>query len=176
MDFKQLLLKEILEDDDKYESIIGNPLYINQFKFTKFIKKDLISMIKEPSLFFDKNKRTIKFHFDLMHGKGNLEKAINLLEQDDKKDFTDYVNSEVSFSPHNMFICKSKKILENYYKSIFPWLKRCEKEFGFELKGYGLRRIYGFLAERFMSFWFRKYTKFKIIPIVFKDLKDFRKN
>ena len=111
-----------------------------------------------------------------MHGKGNLEKAINLLEQDDKKDFTDYVNSEVSFSPHNMFICKSKKILENYYKSIFPWLKRCEKEFGFELKGYGLRRIYGFLAERFMSFWFRKYTKFKIIPIVFKDLKDFRKN
>ena len=176
MDFKQLLLKEILEDDDKYESIIGNPLYINQFKFTKFIKKDLISMIKEPSLFFDKNKRTIKFHFDLMHGKGNLEKAINLLEQDDKKDFTDYVNSAVSFSPHNMFICKSEKILENYYKSIFPWLKRCEKEFGFELKGYGLRRIYGFLAERFMSFWFRKYTKFKIIPIVFKDLKDFRKN
>ena len=39
MDFKQLLLKEIPEDDDKYESIIGNPLYINQFKFTKFIKK-----------------------------------------------------------------------------------------------------------------------------------------
>ena len=75
-----------------------------------------------------------------------------------------------------MFICRSKKILENYYKSIFPWLERCEKEFGFEFKGYGLRRIYGFLAERFMSFWFRKYTKFKIIPIVFKDLKDFRKN
>ena len=45
-------------------------------------------MIKEPSLFFDKNKRTIKIHFDLMHGNGNLEKAINLLEQDDKKDFT----------------------------------------------------------------------------------------
>ena len=69
-------------------------------------------MIKKPSLFFNKNKRTLKFHFDLMHGKGNLDKAINLLDQDDKKDFSDFVNSEVSFNPHNMFICRSKKILK----------------------------------------------------------------
>ena len=30
-----------------------------------------------------------------MHGKGNLDKAINLLDQEDK-DFSDFVNSEVS--------------------------------------------------------------------------------
>ena len=65
-------------------------------------------MIK-PSLFLDK-KRNIKFHFDMMHGEGNLDKAINLLEAKDKNDFKDYVNSEVSFSPHNMFICKSENI------------------------------------------------------------------
>ncbi len=175
-DFQKVLLKEISDNDDKYESIIGDQLYINQFKFTKFIKKDFISMIKNPSLFFNKNKRTLKFHFDLMHGKGNLDKAINLLDQDDKKDFSEFVNSEVSFNPHNMFICRSKKILKNYYESIFPWLERCEREFGFELEGYGLRRIYGFLAERYMSFWFKKYTKYKTLPIVFKDLKDFKKN
>ena len=172
--FKKVLLKEISDNDDKFESIIGNQLYINQFKLTKFIKKDFISMIKKPSLFFNKNKRTLKFHFDLMHGKGNLDKAINLLDQEDKKDFSDFVNSEVSFNPHNMFICRSKKILKNYYESIFPWLERCEREFGFELEGYGLRRIYGFLAERYMSFWFKKYTKHKTLPIVFKDLRDFR--
>ena len=63
---------------------------------------------------------------------------------------------EVSFNPHNMFICKSNIILNNYYETIFPWLG--EKLFGFDLKGYGLKRIYGFLAERFMSYWFRKYT------------------
>ena len=175
-DFQKVLLKEIPDNDDKYESIIGNQLYINQFKLTKFIKKDFISMIKNPSLFFNKNKRTLKFHFDLMHGKGNLNKAINLLDQDDKKDFSEFVNSEVSFNPHNMFICRSKKILKNYYESIFPWLERCEREFGFELEGYGLRRIYGFLAERYMSFWFKKYTKYKTLPIVFKDLRDFKKN
>jgi hypothetical protein len=71
-----------------------------------------------------------------------------------------------------MFICRSTKILNNYYSSIFPWLKRCEKEFGFQLDGYGLKRIYGFLAERYMSFWFRKYTKFSIMPIIFKDITE----
>ena len=37
-----------------------------------------------------------------------------------------------------MFICNSKKILNNYYNSVFPWLKKCEKEFGFKLDGSGL--------------------------------------
>ena len=62
--------------------------------------------------------------------------------------------------------------LEKYYSSVFPWLTRCEKEFGFNLEGYGLKRIYGFLAERYMSFWFQKYTKFKTLPITFKDISD----
>ena len=60
-----------------------------------------------------------------------------------------------------MFICKSKDIIKAYYKSLFPWLLECEKLFGFELKGYGKRRIYGFLAERYLSFWFTKNTNFK---------------
>ena len=70
-----------------------------------------------------------------------------------------------------MFICKSKKIIKNYYETVFPWLERCEKEFGFgNLKGYGETRIYGFLAERFMSYWFKKNTKYKTMPIVFYDI------
>ena len=110
----------------------------------------------------------------MMHGEGNLDKAIDLLETSDRKDFLHYVSTEVSFSPHNMFICKTKNILEKYYNSVFPWLENCEKIFGFNLKGYGLKRIYGFLAERYMSFWFKKYTKFKNLPIIFKDISDFK--
>ena len=72
-----------------------------------------------------------------------------------------------------MFICKSKEKLNHYYNSLFPWLERCEAEFGFDLKGYGLKRIYGFLAERYLSYWFKKYTKFKTMPIIFKDISDF---
>ena len=164
------VLKEISHNQSNYESILGEPMFINQLRLSKFLKKNFKTMIKNPSLFFDKSKRNIKFHFDMMHGQGNLEKAINLLEKEDRSSFKDFVNSEISFNPHNMFICKSPKILNKYYESLFPWLKRCENEFGFNLEGYGLKRIYGFLAERFMSYWFKKNTNFSTLPIIFQDI------
>ena len=53
-------------------------------------------MMKKPSLFFNKSQRNISFHFDLMHGDGNLRRAINLLGKEHKNDFLDFVNTEVS--------------------------------------------------------------------------------
>ena len=173
LDFKTLLVNNIPEEYDSYDSIIGEPIYINQFRFSKFIKKNLSTMIRNPSLFINKKKRNIKFHFDMMHGHGNLLKAINLLDDKEKKDFTEFVNNSVSFNPHNMFICKSKKLLKLYYESLFPWLERCEGIFGFDLEGYGMKRMYGFLAERYMSYWFMKYSKFTLMPILFKNISDF---
>ncbi len=174
--FKNLcgaVLKNIPKELDNYDSFIGEPFYINQFRFSKFIKRNFYKMISNPSLIFFKNKRNIKFHFDMWHGNGNLDSAIDLIEGDDREEFRHYVNSKVYFSPHNMFICK-KSTLKKYYEAVLPWLNRCEALFGFEdLKGYGLKRIYGFLAERYLSFWFKKYTRFKEMPIFFKDLSDF---
>ena len=171
--FEKLLLKDISKDLDSYESILGEPLFINQLRLSKFLKKNFKTMIKSPSLFFNKKKRNLRFHFNMMHGKKNLSKAINLLDVTEKKDFEFFIDNSVSFNPHNMFICKSREKLKLYYESLFPWLERCEKEFGFDLDGYGLKRIYGFLAERYMSYWFQKYTKFKLMPILFKDISDF---
>ena len=51
-----------------------------------------------------------------------------------------------------------------------------KKNLALTLEGYGLKRIYGFLAERYMSFWFQKYTKFKTLPITFKDISDLIKD
>ncbi|MBL6857611.1 MAG: DUF4422 domain-containing protein [Pelagibacteraceae bacterium] len=168
------VLKEIPSDLNKYNSIIGENLFVNQLRFSKFVKHNLKTIIREPSLLFNKNKRTIKFHFDMMHGNGNLDKAIQILNTKDRNDFNDFVNTEVSFNPHNMFICKNKDILYSYYESLFPWLHECEKIFGFkDLKGFGLQRIYGFLAERYMSYWFKKYTRHVTLPILFKDISDF---
>ena len=172
--FKKSLLINIPNEIEEYESILGEPLYINQFRLSKFLKKNLKTMIKKPSLFFNKDRRNLKFHFDMMHGHGNLSKALNLLDKSDKEDFKIFLETSVSFNPHNMFICKSYKTLKLYYDSLFPWLERCENEFGFNLHGYGLQRIYGFLAERYMSYWFKKNTKFKIMPILFKDITDFQ--
>ena len=38
----------------------------------------------------------------------------------------------------------SKEKIINYYTSVFQWLYKCEKIFGFDLKGYGQKRMYGF--------------------------------
>ena len=62
-------------------------------------------------------------------------------------------------------------LLLNYYETIFPWLERCEDIFGFKnLHGYDLTRIYGFLAERFLSYWFTRNAKFKTMNITFYDI------
>ena len=173
-DLKQNILSKIPANLSGYESIIGEDFYVNQLKLSKFIKHNFKTVLSNPNLLFDKNKRTIKFHFDMMHGKGNLDKAISVLNKSDRDDFKEYVNTEVSFSPHNMFVCKSFKILFTYYESLFPWLFNCEKIFGFNSEAkYGLKRIYGFLAERYLSYWFKKYTNFIKLPIQFKDLSDF---
>ena len=80
------------------------------------------------------------------------------------------MENNTEFHTHNMFICKTEKI-KNYYEIIFPWLEKCEKIFGFDnLDSYGTKRIYGFLAERYMSYWFKKYTNFSTMPIIFKDI------
>ena len=169
---KKNIINSIPKEYEVFESILGEPYFINQLRLTKFLKKNIVKILKNPSLLYDEQKRNLKFHFDLMHGDGNLQRAISLLDKNEKDDFENFVNSEVSFNPHNMFICKSKTILEKYYNSIFPWLKKCEKEFGFNLEGYGLKRIYGFLAERYMSYWFKKYTKYKTMPIIFQDISS----
>ena len=177
LEFKSKILHSIPEKIEVFDTILGMDLHINQIKFSKLIKKGLKKIITKPSLIFNQNKRTIKFHFDIMHGDGNLDKAISLLDNKEKNDFNDYVNSNLSFSPHNMFIVKKKEILIDYYNSLFPWLNRCEKIFGFNnLNSYGLKRIYGFLAERYMSYWFKKYTKYYLMNIFFKDISDFLKN
>ena len=97
----------------------------------------------------------------------------NALEENTHRDgFMNYVDSKQYFHPQNMFICKSKKLLINYYNALFPWLEKCEEIFPEEsLKGYDLTRIYGFLAERFLSYWFKKNYKYKTMPIIFYDIK-----
>ena len=169
---KENLIKDITDELNEFDCILGKPFSVNQLKLTKFIKRNFLKLIKNPSVIYSSKKRNIKFHFDIFHGEGHLDEAIKLLDNENKNDFKDFVNLNTSFNPHNMFMCK-KKYLEKYYSSVFPWLKKCEKKFGFEnLKGYGMKRIYGFLAERYLSYWFQKNSRVKEYPIVVKDLLD----
>tara|TARA_B100000963_G_C22561580_1_gene641625 strand:+ start:43 stop:864 length:822 start_codon:yes stop_codon:yes gene_type:complete len=172
--FKRLLIKNIDILDEKFDCLLGNKFSVQNYKFSKIVKNHLKEFLKNPSLIFNKEKRNLKFHFDLFHGKGNLELAIDQLDNKNKYEFKKYMNENTEFHPHNMFICK-KNILSNYYEIIFPWLEKCENIFGFEnLNEYGNRRIYGFLAERFLSFWFQKNYNIKEVNILGKDLTDYK--
>ena len=144
---------------------------MNDLKTIKILKYGKLALLRNPKSILKKN-RNIKFHFDMFHGNGVLDKAIDLLDIKDREDFREYVNKNNSFNPANLFICRSRKLIERYYQTIFMWLSDCEKIFGFDLKGYGQVRIYGFLAERFLPFWFNKYANCLDWPIIFNDLRD----
>ncbi len=167
------LVKTIPSNLKDYDCILGKKSPVDNYRF-KFFKKNLLKILLTPSVIFFRSKRSIKFHFDVFHGEGNLDLAIDLLDKENRDGFRDFVETKTSFNPHNMFICK-KKFLNSYYASVFPWLEKCENIFGFsELKGYGMKRIYGFLAERYLSYWFQKNANVIEYPIFFKDISDYK--
>jgi hypothetical protein len=171
---KDSVIKNIEITNKNFNCILGKKFSVKDFKLSKIIKHHLTYFISKPNLFFRKNDRNLKVNFDLFHGKGNLDLALEFLDKENKKEFLHYMNNETSFHPHNMFICKTE-ILKNYYDIVFPWLKKCEAVFGFNNLGrYGQKRIYGFLAERFLSFWFSKNFNVKEVLIVGKDLSDYK--
>lgn len=166
------LLTDLKEEWIDYDSLICDPIKISGAKTIKLIKRGWRNILKKPSILFQDKLQNISLHFDMHHGYGNLDKAIELLDLNDRNDFSEYVKSNNYFNPHIMFIAK-KKIIQKWFSALFPWLKRCEDRFGFEnLKGYETTRIYAFLSERYLSFWFKKYTNFKEHPWVFLNVNN----
>ncbi len=165
------ILKKIPSEWSNYETILPEPMDLTHLKFMKLLKYGKIALLNNPMAIF-KSKRNIKFNFDMMHGNGLLEKAIELLGKEDKEDFRNYTLKETALCPANMFICKSKKKMDAFYSILFNWLEKCEKEFGFDLGGYRKTRIYAFLSERFLPYWFKKNSNSLEWPIIFYDLRD----
>ena len=166
--FKDYILQDIKEDWSNFETILVEKTQFGKVKISKIIKNGGISSILRNFNSFIKNKTTVKFHFDIFHGSGKIDKAIDLLEKKERDDFRIFLANEY-FNKENMFICRSKKLIIEYYKSVFPWLQRCENLFGFNLSAWHEIRIYAFLAERYLSYWFNKYTITKEWPIFFYD-------
>ena len=163
------LLKEIDKSWENSNTILCDPINISGAKKIKLIKRGWRNIISNPNLLFGKGKETINVHFDMHHGHGNLNKAIGLLDEKDREDFKKYVNTLSVYHPHIMFIAKPE-IIEKWFSTLFPWLERCQEIFGFKnLTGYDTKRIYAYLAERYLSFWFQKYAKFKTSPWTFID-------
>lgn len=164
------LLIEPEKDWNNYDAIICKPIDISGSKRIKIIKRGWRNFLKNPKVLFDKKEHSIEFHFDLHHGYGNLYKAANLLEEKDRLPFIDFIRNNNCFNPHIMFISKPI-IIDKYFSYLFKWLERCEKIFPKEtLKGYDKKRMFAYLSERYLSYWFQNYTKFKEQPWFFFEI------
>ena len=170
--FTDNFLTQVPNEWSNYNAIICEPLNLQVTKLSKLMKKGWKNVIQNPSILFDKKKHTIKLHFDMFHGYGIIDKAIEVMNKKDKKDFKEFINNSKQFNPHIMFIAKPK-IVDMWFKDLFSWLDKCEKIFGFkELKGYETTRLYAYLAERFLSYWFKKYSNCLEWPYIFIDTDD----
>ena len=164
---KKKLLKSIPSDWKNFDAVICKKINLGKPKLSKVFKRGWKNIIESPDILFPNRKYNIHLHFDLFHGYGNLDKAINLIKKEDREEFRNYVKINDSFNPHIMCIAKPK-ILKQWFNDLFIWLKKCETVFGFKnLKGYDTTRLYAYLAERYLSFWFKKYTNYIEWPYKF---------
>tara|TARA_Y100000590_G_scaffold20764_1_gene24199 strand:- start:812 stop:1639 length:828 start_codon:yes stop_codon:yes gene_type:complete len=168
----QNFLQQIPSNWNEYDVILGNDQNLSNISWMKVLKYGKISLIRNPEAIYKKRKRNIRFHFDMHHGNGILDTAINLLDENNRNDFKEFTVEKNSYNQGNMFVTKSKELIIEFYKDIFSWLEKCEKKFGFNLSGYGKIRLYAFLAERFLPFWFNKNSKVLKWPVIYYDLRN----
>jgi len=166
---KENVLNTVPSSWKNYDAVIAKRINVGNPKFIKLVKKGFRNYIKDPSILFNKKKQTVKLHFDMFHGYGILDQAIDLLIEKDRDNFREYVNTNKFFNPHHMFITHPK-IMNEWFNNVFNWLFKCEEKFGFDrLSGYETR-LYGYLAERYLSYWFNKYTNAIEWDWVFVDM------
>ncbi|MDC0976945.1 DUF4422 domain-containing protein [Pelagibacteraceae bacterium] len=170
---KDKIIQTTPNEWNNYDTILTEPTDLTKIKFSKLFKKGKKLILKNPSLLFEPKKRNIKFHFDLMHLEGNLDKALSVFDKKEKSEFIDYLNTNTSANFWNLFCCNSKILLNDWYESVFTWLFKCEDIFGFDkLKGYETGRLYAYLAERYLPFWFKKYSRTRTWPIYFYNTDE----
>ena len=166
------ILREVPHEWNEYDCILAEPVVLGKEKFMKLIKNNFKYILKKPSLLV--KSCSIKDHFYLNHGSFFLDEAIKLLDESEQNKFQNYLNGH-KFNPHNLFICKNTILLNSFYAKIFNWLFRCEELFKkFNLNTYGKKRIYGFLAERYLPFWFKENSKTLDWPYIYYDTNKFK--
>ena len=163
-----IIIKRAPKEWKNYEAVICEPITLGT-KFSKLLKRGWKNILKKPGLLFNYRNVSLKLQFDMNHGYNVMDKAINVMHIKDREDFRNFVNKNNSYNPHIMFVAK-KDVLNRYFQDQFDWLAKCEEIFGFKnLKNYDQTRLYAFLAERFTSFWFKKYSKAIEWPWIFYE-------
>ena len=172
-DFEQSIIQEPAPEWKNHEVVLRDEFGINGTKLSKILKYGKRQLLKNPFVFLSKKKLTVKVHYDMYHGFGELDKAIELLDQENREDFRTFVDTQPSFNANNILICKSSLLYSDYCSSLFKWLEKCESLFGFDPnRKYNLIRVYAFLSERYLSYWFKKNSNYITWPLKFHDITN----
>ena len=166
------LLYNIPDKNLNYDAFIAPPQNLQGYKLMKLLKKTPKNIFKNPMILFDKNKHNINLHFDMFHLHGGLIRAASVMNTAQQKDFLNFVNTETEIcSPYSIFILKKKKF-DELCSTLFTWIYNCENIFDInKLQGHGQIRLFDYLAERYISYWIKRNTNYKISPFVFFDPK-----
>ena len=119
-----VILKDTPDEWKNCEAVICEPIYLGT-KLSKLLKRGWKNILNKPSLLFSHKKISVKLQFDMHHGYGVLDRAIDVMDIKDRDDFRNFVNTKNFYNPHIMFI--SKKILNRFFQDQFDWLTKCEK-------------------------------------------------
>lgn len=103
--------------------------------------------------------------YQLRHNLDDLLLAIRLLPHDHQSRFANYL-AGTSFSNFNMMISKSKD-LDKYFEILFPWLFELEKSIDLSSRNPYQARLFGFISERFCSYYFDTFHRPAYVPVSF---------
>ena len=92
-DLNNNILRSIPNDWSEFDAFICDPIKVSPAKRMKLLKRGWRNWIKDPSILFNTNKHNIKLQFDMFHGYGLLDKAIDLMKVNQRDDFRFFVNN-----------------------------------------------------------------------------------
>ena len=84
--FESIILKDIPNEWNDAEVVLGQKIQVNNWKLSKIIKHAKKKFFLSPSNFL-KSRQNIKLQFDVFHGEGLLDKAISVLDVSERDDF-----------------------------------------------------------------------------------------
>ena len=102
-----VILKDTPDEWKNCEAVICEPIYLGT-KLSKLLKRGWKNVINKPSLLFSYKEISVKIQFDMHHGYGVLDRAIDVMDIKDRDDFRNFVNTKNFYNPHIMFISKKK--------------------------------------------------------------------
>ena len=98
------ILREI--PSGNFDIILPKKIELKNLKLSKLLKKGFFNYIKNPKILFNRKRYSINLHFDLFHGYNLLNRATDLLDEAEKENFRNYINTNIHFILYKYLLLK----------------------------------------------------------------------